>query len=40
MILKNGLIIENNNLIKKDILISDGKILEIKDEISGDDVID
>ena len=40
MILKNGLIIENNKLIKKDILISDGKILEIRDEINGDDVID
>ena len=40
MILKNGLIIENNKLIKKDILIVDGKILEIRDEINGDDVID
>ena len=40
MILKNGLIIENNKLIKKDILISDGKILEIRDEINGDDIVD
>ena len=40
MILKNGYIILNNELVKKDILISNGLIQEIADEIIGDDVID
>lgn len=39
MILKNGLIIENNNLVKKDILIDNGIILEISDEINGENII-
>ena len=39
MILKNGLIIENNNLVKKDILIDSGIILEISDEINGENII-
>ena len=33
MILKNGLVIENNQLVKKDILIKDGSIQEISDNI-------
>ena len=40
MILKNGFIIENNKLVKKDILINDGIIKEINDTIDGTDVID
>ena len=40
MILKNGLIIENNQLVKKDILIVDGLIKEVSDEIIGDDILD
>lgn len=40
MILKNGLIIENNKLVKKDILIDGGIIKEINDTIDGTDVID
>ena len=40
MILKNGLIIVNNELVKKDILIIDEKIVKIEDEINGDDIID
>ena len=40
MILKNGLIIENNQLVKKDILIVDGLIKEVSDEIMGDDILD
>ena len=40
MILKNGLIIENNQLVKKDILILDGVIKEVSDEINGEDVLD
>ena len=35
ILLKNGKIIENNKLIKKDILVDD-KIIDIKDNISGD----
>ena len=40
MILKNGLIIENNQLVKKDILINDGVISLIDSEINGEDIID
>ena len=40
MILKNGLIIVNNELVKKDILIEDEKIVKIEDEINGEDIID
>ena len=40
MILKNGFIIENNELVKKDILIDGGIIKEINDKIDGNDVID
>ena len=40
MILKNGYIILNNELVKKDILISNELIQEIADEINGEDVID
>ena len=40
MILKNGYIILNNELVKRDILISNGLIQEIADEINGEDVID
>ena len=40
MILKNGLIIENNQLVKKDILIKNGLIKEVSDEIDGEDVLD
>ena len=40
MILKNGLIIENNQLVKKDILIVDGLIKEVSNEIMGDDILD
>ena len=39
MILKNGFIIENNKLVKKDILIEDGIIQEINDSINGEDVL-
>ena len=35
MILKNGLIIVNNELVKKDILIENGIIVDIADEICG-----
>ena len=40
MILKNGLVIENNQLVKKDILIKDGSIQEISDNIDGDNILD
>ena len=40
MILKGGYISINNELVKKDILITDGLISEMADEINGDDVID
>ena len=40
MILKNGYIILNNELVKKDILINNGLIEKIDDEINGTDVID
>ncbi len=40
MILKNGLIIINNELVKKDILIVDGLIKDIADEIIGEEVLD
>ena len=40
MILKNGYIVENNQLVKKDILIEDNLIKEIAEEINGSDVID
>ena len=40
MILKNGLIVVNNELVKKDILIEDEKIVKIEDEINGEVVID
>lgn len=40
MILKNGFIIKDNDLVKKDILIENGIIVNIDDEIIGDDIID
>lgn len=40
MILKNGYIIIDNKLVKKDILIIDGIIKEISEEINGEDVLD
>ena len=40
MILKGGLIVINNELVKKDILIADGNITLIEDNIDGEDVID
>lgn len=40
MILKNGFIILNNELVKKDILIENGIIVKIEDEIIGDNTID
>ena len=40
MIIKNGLIVENNQLVKKDILLIDGKIAEISAEIIGEDTLD
>ena len=40
MILKGGLIVINNELVKKDILVSDGNITSIEDNIDGEDVID
>lgn len=40
MILKNGLIIKDNKLIKQDISIKDGLIAEISDNITGEDIID
>ena len=40
MILKNGFIIKDNDLVNKDILIENGIIVNIDDEIIGDDIID
>ena len=40
MILKNGFIVENNKLVKKDILIENELIKEIADEIDGQDILD
>ena len=40
MILKNGFIIVNNQLVKKDILIENGIIINIADEINGSDIVD
>ena len=40
MILKNGFIIKNNKLVKKDILIDNGIIKEINDNIEGQDTLD
>ena len=40
MILKGGLIVINNELVKKDILVTDGNITSILDNIDGEDVID
>ena len=40
MIIKNGYVIINNELVKKDLLICDGKIAEIKDNIDGEDYLD
>ena len=40
MILKNGLIIVNGELVKKDILIENGIIVKIDDKINGYDIID
>ena len=40
MILKNGLIVVNGELVKKDILIVDGLIKEIEDEINGEETLD
>ena len=39
MILKKGYIVSDNELVKKDILIVDGLIKEIADEINGDGVL-
>ncbi|MDD6302227.1 MAG: dihydroorotase [Bacillales bacterium] len=36
LVIKNGYIIENNNLVKKDILVIDGKIASIEDSFEGD----
>ena len=33
MIIKNGYVIINNELVRKDLLIQDGKIVDIKDNI-------
>ena len=40
MILKNGLIAINDDVVKKDILIENGIIVKIDDEINGEDIID
>lgn len=40
MILKNGFIVRNNQLVKKDILIENNKIVDIQDAINGSDEID
>ena len=40
MILKNGLVLINDNLYSKDVLIEDGIIKEISDEINGIDELD
>lgn len=40
MIIKNGLILVNDKLVKKDILIEDGIIKKIDDDIVGEDVLD
>lgn len=40
MILKNGLIIENNQLVKKDILIEGNKIKLIADELEGNEILE
>lgn len=40
MILKNGYIVENNNLVKKDVLIVDGMIAKIDKNIEGEDILD
>ena len=40
MILKDGLLLINDELVKKDILIEDGIITKIEDEIDGEDVLD
>ena len=40
MILKNGYIIENNKLVKKDISIENGLITKISDEINGEEQLD
>ena len=35
ILIKNGLLIIENNLVKKDVLIGAGKILSIQDNIEG-----
>ena len=40
MIIKNGLLLINDELVKKDILIEEGIITKIEDEILGEDIID
>lgn len=40
MILKNGLIIDCDTLVKKDIKIEEGMIVEISDFIDGEDILD
>lgn len=40
MILKNGLVVENNKLVKKDVLVVDGIIQEINDNIDGTNILD
>ena len=36
ILIKNGLLIIENNLVKKDVLIGEDKILSIQDNIEGD----
>ena len=40
MIIKNGLVIENNQLVKKDIQVEAGVITNIDSNIDGDDILD
>ena len=40
MILKNGLVLKDNNLVQLDVEIKDGKIVNIGNNLEGDDVID
>jgi len=40
MILKNGLVLKDNNLVQLDVEIKDGKIVNIGNKLEGDDVID
>ena len=40
MILKDGLLLINDELVKKDILIEDGIITKIEDEIEGEEIFE